>query len=384
LLPRRDVRDAIPVLRLPLWAGRGTTAQRLRQELTYTAALSSAAPMLSRPDVIVAVSPSFPALAPTMVTARLRRVPWVLWLQDILPDGATATGLLDDGALVRAARRFELTAYRSARRIVVISDSFAGNLHAKGVAPERIERIFNPATRPIQNRSVGERRIDERLVLTMGNVGRSQNLVHVTRAFESSRELAEAGARFVIVGDGVAGNDVRATIATDRVELTGVVDSARLEAYLQSASVALVSQQYDGLDFNVPSKLMNFMAYGLPTVAAVRPDSEVAKIIRESGGGWVTDGPDPAELSRQLMAALGDRKERDRRGKLALRFARENFASGAFAARFEGALLRVVPAHPALDARSAPRAYHGATQGRLEPPDGGAESAVDAVMGRDG
>ena len=46
-----------------------------------------------------------------------------------------------------------------------------------------------------------------------------------------------------------------------------------------SAAVGLVTQAYDGIDFNVPSKLMNFMAYGIPVVASVRPDSEVARVI---------------------------------------------------------------------------------------------------------
>ncbi len=139
LRPRREMRDGIPVIRLPLWPGRDSTVARLRQELTFVASLSFAAPMFGRPDVIVAVSPSFPALAPAMAAARLRRVPWVLWLQDILPDGASATGLLEDGPILRASRRLEHAAYRSARRIVVISESFAENLRAKGV-PRRSDR----------------------------------------------------------------------------------------------------------------------------------------------------------------------------------------------------------------------------------------------------
>ncbi len=342
LWPRREVRDGISVLRLPLWSGRNSTAERLRQELTYTASLSFAALTLGRPDVIVAVSPSFPALAPAMAAARQRRVPWVLWLQDILPDGATATGLLDDGSLVRASRRFEVAAYRSAHRIVVISDSFAANLASKGVPPERIVRIFNPASQPIQQQGVGDRSIDEGLVLTMGNIGRSQNLVHVTRAFESSSELAELGARFVLAGDGVAADDVRATIVTDRVLVTGVLERPSLDAYLRSASMAVVSQQYDGLDFNVPSKLMNFMGYGLPTLAAVRPDSEVARIIVESKGGWVTNGSEPNDFSRHLTAALRDPDERRRKGEHALAFAKANFSPESIARHFDTVLQTVV------------------------------------------
>jgi colanic acid biosynthesis glycosyl transferase WcaI len=326
-----------------LWPGRGSTAQRLRQELTYVASLSLALPMLGTPDVIVAVSPSFPALAPTMAAARLRRVPWVLWLQDILPDGATATGLLeDDGALIRALRRFELAAYRSAARIAVISDSFADNLTGKGVPKERMVRIYNPASQPIQDEPVGAREVDQRLVLTMGNIGHTQNLPHVTRAFQSSSQLADMDARFVLAGDGVAADEVRAAIGSDRVQVTGVLDRPQLEELLRTAAVAVVSQQYEGLDFNVPSKLMNFMGYGLPTVAAVRPDSEVARIVESSDGGWVTSGSDPHELARVLVGALTDREERTRRGERALAFAKDNFAPESIAEKFERVLREVV------------------------------------------
>ena len=122
------------MLRLPLWVGRGSALQRMRQEASFTSALSLAAPAAcARPDVIVAVSPSFPALVPAMANARARRVPWVLWLQDILPDGATMTGILEEGRVVQLARRLERAAYRSASKIVVISESFKDNLRGKGV-----------------------------------------------------------------------------------------------------------------------------------------------------------------------------------------------------------------------------------------------------------
>jgi colanic acid biosynthesis glycosyl transferase WcaI len=339
--PRREVRDAIPVVRLPLWPGRESTRQRLRQEVTFTAALSAAAPLLGGADVIVAVSPSFPALAPAMAATRARRIPWVLWLQDILPDGATATGLIENGKLIRALRRFELAAYRSAHRVVVISGSFEANLLDKGVPRRKITRIFNPASLPVQPAPVGGRDVDERLVMTMGNIGHTQNLVHVVRAFEASPELTALGARFVLVGDGVAGDDVRAAITSDRVQVTGVVGRDPLEDHLRRAAVAVVSQQYEGRDFNVPSKLMNFMGYGLPTVAAVRPDSEVARIVAEAGGGWVTSGSDPVELGRQLAVALSDSPARDRRGEAAWEFAQRNFTPESIAAQFERVLYEV-------------------------------------------
>ena len=344
MLPYREQRDGLPVIRLPLWVGRATAAERIRQEASFALALAAAAPMLRTPDVILAVSPSFPALVPAMLNSRVRGVPWVLWLQDILPAGATVTGILREGNLIRLARRIEQAAYRSAAHVAVISDSFKEDLREKGVPDRKMTRIFNPATREILETPRSQEAGDGVTVLTMGNIGHTQNLVALTRVFEASSELAELDARFVMAGDGVAGDRVRASITTDRVFVTGMLDDRQLERELERATVAVVSQRYEGVDFNVPSKLMNFMAVGLPVVAAVRPDSEVARIIRASGGGWVTEGGDPREFPALVMTALTNEPERERRAHAALCFAQEQFDPARLASQFEEVLLSVLPA----------------------------------------
>ena len=338
-LPYREVRDGIRVLRLPLWIGRATTAARVRQEASYAAALAAALPLLGRPDAIVAVSPCFPALLPAMAGAGLRRIPWVLWLQDILPDGAAATRILEDGTIIRAARKLELAAYRSAARIVVISDVFTENLVTKGVPPERITRIDNVASRPLPESPRPQPRNEVPRVLTIGNIGRTQDLAAVVEAFEGSEALARVGALLVVTGEGVAADEVRDTIRTERVAMPGLLDSQALEAELLRADVALVSQRTD-VAFNVPSKLMNYMAYGLPTVASVRADSEVARVVTESGGGWVATGP--RECAERLAWALERPEECRERGEAAWRYAREHFTPESAARAFEAVLEAVV------------------------------------------
>ena len=97
----------------------------------------------------------------------------------------------------------------------------------------------------------------------------------------------------MITGSGVAADEVREKIGSDRVQMLGLVDDERLEAELVKADVAFVSQQHDGTEFNIPSKLMNFMTYGLPVLAAVNPQSEAARIIEQSDGGWAVDSSRP-------------------------------------------------------------------------------------------
>lgn len=339
--PYREMRDGIPLTRLPIWVGRANAAQRIRQELSFAAAQTAAIPALGRPDVMIAVSPSFPALLPAIANARLRRVPWVLWLHDILPDGAAATGLVDDGPLLRAARALERLAYREADSIVVLSQAFTRNLEAKGVPSEKIELIYDPATRtPQASNGNGHGRAGRTTLLSMGNIGHSQGLTEVVRAFERDPDL-NPGVRLVITGNGVAAPEAAREIRTERVEMPGLVSSERLERELHDATLALVTQKHGGEEFNIPSKLMNFMMYGLPVVASVDPGSEVAHIVRESGGGWVVDNADPAVFATALPEITASREEIRRRAAAAREYAGRHFNVDAFARHFDEVLRRV-------------------------------------------
>lgn len=120
--------------------------------------------------------------------------------------------------------------------------------------------------------------------------------------------------------------------------MLGVVDDEALERELENATVGVVTQQYAGAEFNIPSKLMNFMAYGLPVVAAVNPTGEVARIVTESNGGWVVSSDDPAAFPR-LLAQLSERPDEiAAKSGAALQYARERFSVAGFAREFEEVL----------------------------------------------
>jgi colanic acid biosynthesis glycosyl transferase WcaI len=345
-LPYREVRNGVPVLRLPLWIGRETAAERYRQELSFTAAQFVALPALSRPDVLVSASPSFPALLPAILNARVRRTPWVIWLHDILPDGAASSGIVDEGSLViRGARRLERTAYRAADRIVVLSEAFTANLTEKGVPESKIQLIYDPATRVPRQGPLSAHHAQPPRLLSMGNIGYSQGLAPLLAAFERSDALGDTPVRFVITGNGMAADETRSEIRSERVEMPGVVDDDRLEEELQTATIAFVSQQHEGAEFNIPSKIMNFMAYGLPVLAAVNPGGEVARIVERADAGWVVDSSDPDSFPRKLAEILRTPAEITARGRAAHQYAERHFTQAGFAERFEDTLSEVVEHH---------------------------------------
>lgn len=334
LLPYREVRNGIRVLKLPLWIGRGRAGARLREEATYAASAAVAATVLPTPDVYVVVSPAFAALLPIGLSARLRRRPWVLWLQDILPDAAIATGLLREGAALRAARLLERRAYRSAARIVVISETFHQNLLAKGVPGAKIVRIYNPAVRGFAD-APRQPHVPLR-ILYAGNIGLSQGLEDVLPALVHG----DPGVELTVVGTGERLDAVRAVAAPllDRVRVLGLVDDETIGVELNRADVAVLTQRPDVAEFNVPSRLMTFLARGLPVLAVVRRDSEVRRIVDQAGAGLVVLAEDLSELPGVIAASAADPARLMEWSRSALDYARATFAPSTFVDTFEDVL----------------------------------------------
>jgi colanic acid biosynthesis glycosyl transferase WcaI len=350
--PYRQRHGEVRLVRLPLLVGRESAKQRLLQEMSIVSSYLAATPILGppllpRPDVLLVVSPPFPALLAAVINGRLRGVPWVYWMHDLLPDGAATTGLVDeDGPVMRASRWLERTAYARCDSVAVLSQAFADSVLAKGVPQEKVDLIYDPATRPFPDLGTNGHRpagTDEIRILSMGNIGLTQGLAPLVAAFERSDEVAKRNVKLVITGNGVAAEDARAEIRSDQVEFLGLVSDERLEQELRSATLALVSQSYTGAEFNLPSKLMNFMAYGLPIIAAVHPEGETARLVERAGAGWVADSSDPDLFPRTLISALDDREEVRRRARAARSYAEENFSRRAFADSFDRLLRRVAP-----------------------------------------
>ncbi|MBK5232218.1 MAG: glycosyltransferase family 4 protein [Thermoleophilia bacterium] len=341
VMPYREVRDGIPVTRLPLIIGRKRKSQRLVQELSFMAAQAAAAPFLGSPDVLISVTPSFPALLPGMINTRLRRVPWVLWVQDILPDGAATTGYVEEGGIAYLlSRRLESASYEAASSIIVLSEGFRSNLVAKGVPPEKISLAYNPATIVADPSSIERGKIPgPPRVLCMGNIGKSQGLARIVETFEADARLTELGAELILTGAGVAEDEVRAAIKTDRVKMLGVIELAALKYEIARSHLGAVTQAYSGGEFNVPSKLMNYMAAGLPVVASVRPESEAARIVQQSGAGWISDSADPSGFVESIVEAMSRPDELTRRSEAGIEFAGNNLSTEALADRFDVALL---------------------------------------------
>jgi colanic acid biosynthesis glycosyl transferase WcaI len=120
--------------------------------------------------------------------------------------------------------------------------------------------------------------------------------------------------------------------------MPGLLLGQDLTDELARADLGLVSQSYDGGEFNVPSKLMNYLAVGLPVVASVAPDGEVAAILERSGAGWMTDRIEPERFAEAAADAIADPGALNEKSAAAVAFADANLMPSSLVDTFEAVL----------------------------------------------
>jgi glycosyltransferase involved in cell wall biosynthesis len=285
----------VEIRRTPgLFAGDIQQKKLLKQLWFYLASV----PLLlfgRAPDLFVTQT-NPPLLVPLVaLAALLRRRPFIIIAQDIYPEVMFAHGMSRPGTVSgRALSRLFAWAYRRAARVVALGPVMAQRLLAKGVDSHRVEIISNWATgdesidRGPGNRLREDWQLAGKFVLVYsGNIGIAHD---VETPIEALRILLAhtPDVRLVFIGKGSRLADAQRAAAAagvaHAVQFRPLVPAALLPQSIGIAHVALVTlrEGFEGLV--VPSKLLGYMARGVPTFY-VGPDSDVAQIIAASGGG---------------------------------------------------------------------------------------------------
>lgn len=164
-----------------------------------------------------------------------------------------------------------------------------------GVTPRVLERRIDPE--PMRRRMQDPEGV--RTVMYLGTLDRLRRLDVMVEAFVRVARSRDR-VRFLIVGEGLEPLDrrllediVRKAGVADRFEFTGQVPIETAWQYLESADIC-VSPFLTNRVLRVasPTKLVEYLAFGKPTVANDHP--EHSRVLEASGGGvcvpWSVDG----------------------------------------------------------------------------------------------
>lgn len=296
---QREMMDGIRVTRGALYPSHDQSAfHRILNYCSFAVSTTLLALTLRRPDVVYVYTPPMTAAAAAVALRLLRRVPFVVDVQDLWPDTLAATGMVRHGWMMKAVGAWTNFVFRRAERIVVLSPGFKRSLEARGLG-RSITVIPNWAPHEIVEQALALPSPNQHKpgfnILFAGNMGHAQALGVVVEAAKRLRDLAP-DIRFSLIGGGVERDGLRT--ASEAAGLDNVVfleprHPKDMGPVFADADALLVHLRDDPLfAITIPSKTQAYLVVGKPILMGVRGDA--AAVVEEAAAGLVFE-PEKAD-----------------------------------------------------------------------------------------
>jgi glycosyltransferase involved in cell wall biosynthesis len=265
--------------------------------------------------VICCTTPPFIGVAGLLAT-RARGGALVLWMMDLYPEVAIATGLLREGSLAcKAFRAVDRACLSRADAVVVLGDRMRKRVSSKGCLIRRIESIHvwsdgeeirpRPATgSPLRSHWGLEGKF---VILYSGNFGLGHEGQTIFRAMEILR--GNPSIQWLFVGGGrkrsILGRFLSESGVTN-VTFRAYQPREALSSTLAVGDVHLVSIDENFAGIIVPSKFYGALAAGRPVLYVGPRLTEIADTIEEFGCGIIVEPGRPDELVAAIMRLVAD------------------------------------------------------------------------------
>lgn len=265
-------------------------------------------------EVTLAYSPPLALGLVGALLYRVKGIPHVLNVQDLVPQYAIDLGVLKSRLLIRLLKRLEHAIYRNVQLISVHSPGNAEYMIAEGVPVEKVAVVPNwvDAHRLQDARGASSYRrkaaLEGKFVALFGGLlGFAQDVDTIVEAGALLRDHPNIA--LVIVGEGVEkARLIRKAqeLAVKNVHFLPGVSNEKYPSVLAAADICLATLQKSLQCPVVPSKLLGYMAAGRPIIAAFPLDGDAPRVVQEAGCGVCVPPGDPERLAKAIIHAAAN------------------------------------------------------------------------------
>ncbi|MGZ6143696.1 MAG: glycosyltransferase family 4 protein [Myxococcales bacterium] len=346
LKPVEEQRGGVRVLRIPTFAVHRTLAGAIFRgagQILNALAYLVIALGVRDVDVSLAYSPPLPLGIVGSILHKLRGIPHVLNVQDLVPQYAIDLGILKNPALIRVLKWVEKATYASVQRITVHSRGNADYMAREGVPAAKVvivpnwvdTRQIRPSPRETEYRKAAGLE-GKFVVLFAGALGFAQDVDTIVEAGAFLKD--HPGIVLLIVGDGVEKKRLQekaASLGLGNVRFMPVVSSQKYPEVVASADLCLATLQKTLACPVVPSKLLGYMAAGRAIVGSFPAGGDAPRVIHDADCGISVPAGEPEQLAQAILLAAANPAKCQAWGEHGRRFVEENHDRSRVIALYE-------------------------------------------------
>ncbi len=300
-----------------------------------------------RYDIVYATSPPFFVGAAGLWLSRLKNTKFVFEIRDLWPQTAVELGELHNPRFIRWAEKLEKTYYRSAERIIAVTQGIYDTLAKRGYESPKLRLVLNGTNTELFFNHGNLLRAhleleDKFVVMYAGIFGIAQGmeqLVDMVECLKPSKDI-----HFVFIGEGPMKQKVLELQRNKGLTNLTVLDEIPREeiaGYISAADCCLVPLKRKPLFLGaLPSKMFDFMACERPVIVGV--DGEARRIVEQTGAGIFVEPENTGQMIAAIQRLKDSPEARRQMGVAGRALVQEQFSRRQQALKLEAILREIV------------------------------------------
>ena len=310
---QKEAIDGIEVIRV--WSYIAANKGFVRRTLDFISfsVTSFLAGLFVKADVIVATSPQFFTALSGRTLSFWKRVPWIMEVRDLWPESIKTVGAMKDNLFIRYFEWEEMRCYRSAKTIVVVTDSFKRTLTARGIDEAKIKVVKNGVNKemfkpvPKDEALIGELGLEGKKIIgyigTHGMAHKLDFILDCARNMQGRNDF-----HFLFIGAGAEREALLAKKEREGISNVTMLDSVpkdQVVRYISILDLSLINLRKSELFKTViPSKMFENAGMQIPIIMGVQ--GEAQEMLEEYGAGLCFEPENEEDFNAKLQQLLSD------------------------------------------------------------------------------
>jgi glycosyltransferase involved in cell wall biosynthesis len=310
---QKEAIDGIEVIRV--WSYIAANKGFVRRTLDFISfsVTSFLAGLFVKADVIVATSPQFFTALSGRTLSFWKRVPWIMEVRDLWPESIKTVGAMKDNLFIRYFEWEEMRCYRSAKTIVVVTDSFKRTLTARGIDEAKIKVVKNGVDKemfkpvPKDEALIGELGLEGKKIIgyigTHGMAHKLDFILDCARNMQGRNDF-----HFLFIGAGAEREALLAKKEREGISNVTMLDSVpkdQVVRYISILDLSLINLRKSELFKTViPSKMFENAGMQIPIIMGVQ--GEAQEMLEEYGAGLCFEPENEEDFNAKLQQLLSD------------------------------------------------------------------------------